>query len=190
MVLDVPGGHGEAVDLGGSRRCQRPDGGVGLLGQPPGGVGGGVAGLHLHAGQVLGEERPALRQRVGVRHDRLDVGDVDAGDGEEVEVHRDHDLALDEQVVVERQQVEGDGDRTLDGVLDGDEPEVDLARVGGAEHVGDRRVRHEVQLRQVGLGEQRLLGEGAGRTEEAEAPSGVEERSVGRCGSGGHDGAG
>ena len=49
----------------------------------------------------------------------------------------EHHLTLDEQVVVEDQAVEGGVDRALDGVLDRHEPEVDLGRSDGLEHVGD-----------------------------------------------------
>ena len=44
-----------------------------------------------------------------------------------------------------------------------------LAVVGGGEHLGDGRHRDQLVAGQVGLGEQRLLGEGALGSEEADA---------------------
>ena len=58
----------------------------------------------------------------------------------------------------------------------GDEAEIDLAGVDGVEHVGHRAERHELGSGQIGLREQRLLGERAERTEEADPP-GVGRRS-------------
>ena len=65
--------------------------------------------------------------------------------------------------VSKARRVEGDVDRALDRVLDGHEPEVDLAGLGRAEHVGNRAQCTDRAGGQVGLGEQRLLGEGAPR---------------------------
>ena len=62
--------------------------------------------------------------------------------------------------------------RALDRVLDRDEAEIDLARLGRDEHVADRRDRHELAEGEVGLREQRLLGERAERSEEADAERG------------------
>ena len=71
--------------------------------------------------------------------------------------------------MLEGEGVDRDVHGALDRVLDGDEAEVELAVVGGGEHLGDRRHRHELVAGQVVLREQRLLGEGALRTEEADA---------------------
>ena len=83
------------------------------------------------------------------------------GQAEQVHLHRDHDLALDQQVGVERQRVERDVDRALDRVLDRDDAEVDLAGRDRVDDVGDRGEVDQVGLGQVGLGEQGLLGERA-----------------------------
>ena len=48
-------------------------------------------------------------------------------------------------------------------------PRSTVAGVGGGQHLGDRGHRHELLAGQVGLREQRLLGEGARGTEEADA---------------------
>ena len=85
----------------------------------------------------------------------------------------EHHLALDEQVVVEDQRVLREVDRALDRVLDGDEAEVDLAVGHGLEHVGHRRQRHQLGRGQVGLAEERLLGERAQGAEEADPQAGT-----------------
>ena len=95
--------------------------------------------------------------------------DRHAGRRQEVELDAELHLALDEQVVLEGEGVDGDVDRALDRVLDADEAEVDAAVVGGGQHLGDRGHRHELVAGQVGLRQQRLLGEGALGTEEADA---------------------
>ena len=85
------------------------------------------------------------------------------------------DLALDEQVGVERERVERDGDRALDRVLDGDEAEVDLAALHRGEHVRDRAQRDRLARREIGLRAERLFGERAAGPEVADA--GHDERS-------------
>ena len=70
--------------------------------------------------------------------------------------------------MLEGQRVDGDVDRALDGVLDGREPEVDLAGGGRGQDVGYRREGDQLGRRQVGLGEQGLLGEGAFGAEEGD----------------------
>jgi hypothetical protein len=90
----------------------------------------------------------------------------------------EHDLALDQEVVVEGELVLGEVDGALDRVLDRHEAEVDLAAVDGVEHVGHRAVRDQVGRRQVGLGEERLLGERAAGTEEPH-PRAIGVRLVG-----------
>ena len=60
----------------------------------------------------------------------------------EVQRHRQVDLPLDEQLGVEGQRVEGDGDRALDRVLDRHEPEVDFALLDRGDHVRDVAERH------------------------------------------------
>ena len=62
--------------------------------------------------------------------------------------------------------------RAFDRVLDRDEAEIDLPRLGRHEHVADRRDGHELTDGEVGLREQRLLGEGAERSEEPDAERG------------------
>ena len=88
-----------------------------------------------------------------------------AGLGHQVEVDVHDDLALDVEVDVEDQPVDGGAHRALDGVLDGDEAQVDPARGHLLEDGGDGRERPQVGRGQVRLGQQRLLGEGGGRAE-------------------------
>ena len=78
----------------------------------------------------------------------------------------EHDLALDQQVVVEGQLVLGEVDGALDRVLDGDEADVDLAALDRVEHVGHRAEQHQLRRGEIGLGAERLLGERAERAEE------------------------
>ena len=82
----------------------------------------------------------------------------------EVDV-QDH-LSLDPQVEVEDQAVDDVADRSLDGVLHGDEPEVDVAQSHRLEHLGQRAQGDDLGRGVVGLAEQRLFGEGALGAEE------------------------
>ena len=96
---------------------------------------------------------------------------VEARAGLRAQVQRDGqvDLALDEQVGVERERVERDRDRALDRVLDRHEPDVDLAALDGGDDVRDRAQRHRLARREVGLGLERFLGERAAGPEIADA---------------------
>ena len=87
------------------------------------------------------------------------------GPGHEVEVDVHHHLALDVQVDVVDQAVDGRADRPLDRVLDGHEAEVDLAPGHRLEHRRDGAEGRQIRRGQVGLGQQRLLGEGGRRAE-------------------------
>ena len=78
----------------------------------------------------------------------------------------DHDLTLDQQVVIERQRVLGEVDHALDRVLDRDHADVDLTLLDRIEHVGHRAVGDVFGVGEIGLRQQRLLGEGAERPEE------------------------
>ena len=76
--------------------------------------------------------------------------------------------------------------RALDGVLDRHEAEIDHAGLDGAQHVGDRRQVDQLGRRQIGLGEERLLGERAERPEEAD-PRAACRRAAGFPGTGWQD---
>ena len=78
----------------------------------------------------------------------------------EVEVDIHHDLALDVEVHVVNEAVDGGADRPLDGVLNRDESLVDLPVRHRLEHGGDRTERDELGPGQVRLGQQGLLREG------------------------------
>ena len=80
-----------------------------------------------------------------------------------MDVH--HDLALDVEVDVEDEPVDGGADRALNGVLNGHEAEVNLTPGHCLEHGGDGPQGQQFGLRQVVLGEQGLLGEGGRRAE-------------------------
>ena len=105
----------------------------------------------------------------GRDRDRVDLGDVgerDAGLGEQAVFDVDHDLALDQQVVIEGECVLGEVDHPLDRVLDRNDTDVDLALLDGIEHVGNRSIGDVLGLGEVGLREQGLLGERAEGPEE------------------------
>ena len=128
-------------------------------------------------GQVLVEEPLALAHGDGERHHPADVGQGRPRRGQQVLADPHDHLPLDEEVVLEDEAVHDLEDGAFDGVLDGDEAEVDLARGDRPQHQGHRRVGHQVARGQVGLAEQRLLAEGA---------VGSEEADPGRGGRGGH----
>ena len=172
VVGDVGGDDLEAVELAGERRRDRGRAGRVLLPHGLRRLGGRVRGNQLDLGQLAGEELVALRGRDRDRHHAPDVAQRGARWGEQAELHVEHDLALDQQVVREREPVDRRVDRAFDRVLDRDEAEIDLARFGRHEHVADRRDRHELAEGEVGLREQRLLGEGAERSEEADTERG------------------
>ena len=133
-----------------------------LLADVPRRLGGGVGGPQLGARQVLGQEALALRRGHRDREDDLDVGQRRARPAEQALLDVEHDLALDEQVVVEGQRVLREVDGALDRVLDGDEADVDLAVGSTASSTsGIVRQRHQLGRGQVGLAEERLLGERA-----------------------------
>ena len=90
------------------------------------------------------------------------------GPGEQAVLDVDHDLAHDQQFVVERERVLREVDHAFDGVLDGHHAEVDLPALHRVEHVGHRAIRHVLGPGQVGERLQRLLGERAERSEEAD----------------------
>ena len=109
------------------------------------------------------------------------------GHAEKVHLHGDDDLTLQEQIGLERQRVERDVDRALDGVLERDDPDIDLAVRRGFDDIGDRSQLDELTRGEIRLGQQCLLGEGAGRPQIADAHA-----TGRRCGIVGarHDGAG
>ena len=169
VILDVGCHHLESVEVGGVRGADRGRPGRAgrcyLLGR----LGGGVGHDGHRVGQLAAQPDPALAERVGVREDGLDRPQLRAGPSAEVERDREVDLPLDQQVGVESERVERDGDRALDGVLDRDEADVDVAALDRTDDVGHRPQRLELLPREIGLGEDRLLGERPVRTEEADA---------------------
>ncbi len=81
----------------------------------------------------------------------------------------EHDLALNEKGVVERQGVLGEVDGSLDRVLDRDHSHVDRSIGHGVEHVGHGAKGHQFASGQIGLRANGLFGEGAERPEEPDA---------------------
>ena len=118
-----------------------------------------------------------------------DVGEGHTRSDHEIEVDGQDDLALDEQIGIEGEGVLGDVDRSLDGVLEGQEGEVGLAVLGGAQHIGECGQWAEGGAGQVGLTQQGLFGERTDRAEEGDGPTGPVDAG-GRCCGCGHDGRG
>ena len=167
VVLDLAG---EDLEAGVGRSLAGADRRHALLARLrhlAGRLGGGVGGDRGRVGQVLRHPHPGLAERVRVRDHGGDVGRAwcPASDTE-VERHRQVDLALDEQLGVEGEGVEGDGDRPLDRVLDGHDPEVDVAVLDRGDHVRDVAERHGLARGEVGLRAQRLFRERAVGPEE------------------------
>ncbi len=166
VVLDLAGqdleaGVGRAL-AGADRRHAL----LARLGHLLGRLGGGVGGDRDRVGEVLRHPHAGLAERVGVRHDGRDVGELRALRRAQVQRHRQVDLALHEQLGVERERVEGDGDRALDRVLDGHDADVDLAALDRGDHVRHVAERHRFARGEVGLREQRFLRERAVGPEE------------------------
>ena len=165
VVLDVLGQDLEAVALGGEPRRDGALAGAAGLAQHPGRVRGRVGRTLLGPGQLPGQVLLALGQGVGIRGHRADVGEPGARTGHEVEVDVHHDLALNVQVDVVDQAVDGGADGPLDPVLDGHEAQVGPAPGHRVEHAGDGGEGRQLGRSQVGLGQQRLLREGRSRAE-------------------------
>jgi len=100
----------------------------------------------------------------------LDPGQGGARDGEQIHLHGDDDFALDDQVGLEGEGVERCVDGPLDRILEREDPEVDVARGHGLDDIGDRQEVDEFRRGQVGLRQQRLLGERPRRSEVADPP--------------------
>ncbi len=101
-----------------------------------------------------------MGQCMGIGRHPRDLVEADPRLGHEVEVDVHHDLALYVEVHVEDQAVDGRTHRALDGVLDRDEAEVRVPLGHVFKDGGNGGEGAEVDLGQVRLGEQRLLGEG------------------------------
>ena len=166
VVLDLAGEDLEALVRRSLAGADRRHALLARLRHLAGRLGGGVGGDRGGVGQVLRHPHPGLAERVRVGDHGGDVGDLGAGRDAEVERHRQVDLLLDEQLGVEGEGVEGDGDRALDRVLDGHDPEVDVAVLDRGDHVRDVAVGDGLARGEVGLRAQRLFRERAVGPEE------------------------
>ena len=165
MVLDILGQDDEPVAFSrqarGNRSCIV---GIGLA-EKPGGVGGRIRS-HVLCRRVLpGPGILALRQCMGIGRDPPDLVEPYPRPGHQVEVDVHDDLALYVEVHVEDEAVDGRTHRALDRVLYRDEAQVRPPVSHLVEDGGDGGEWAEVSPGQVGLGEQRLLGEGGCRAE-------------------------
>ena len=169
VVLDVLGQHLQAVQLGchtgGDRRQLRR----GVVADHFGRTRRRRRIADVGIGEVLAQEAVALSGRHRDRQDLLDVADTDAGPRRQRHVDVEHDLANDHEIVIEGERVEGEVDHPFDRVLDRHEAEIDVTTGDRVEHIGHRSVRPQIAIGEIGLGPQRLLGEGAERSEERHA---------------------
>ena len=178
VVLDVGRQHVQPVELGGQRRAEggRPVGVRSPTWRAASAV--ELAATISASGSVLAKN-PALAHGDGERHHPADVGQVMPGGASRFWLIGQHDLALDEEVVLEDQAV--DTCRTVPSIEfsmatkpRSTSPVGRRGSTSGIDAHGDQLARG-----QVGLAEQRLLGEGARGAEEADP------RSVGGHGAGG-----
>ncbi len=123
-------------------------------------VGGRVRGALLGRREAVSQELLALGQGVRIGRDLAHVVDPGARARHEVQVDIEDHLALDIEVHVEDQPVDGGADGPLDGVFDRDEAELGLPAGHGLEDGGDGRFWVQIGPREVGLGHERLVGEG------------------------------
>ena len=173
-VLDAGAEHLTAVAFGRHAIAERRPPTV-VLGHGLDRLGGRAAGEHLRPRQPRADEPGALGGRLWMRHDRLDLGELERGPGDQAMANRVDDLAEDRDVLgLHRQGVERGVDRPLERVLDRDQRALDGAEVNRHHGVVDRRVGDRVQLAPGRRREQRLLGPGALRAEIGDAhPLGV-----------------
>ncbi|CAB4886378.1 unannotated protein [freshwater metagenome] len=141
VVADVLGEQCESERISGDPRRNRHDAGVTVGGNEAGRLGRGGSLMDVCQRQDAPEECVALGCGHGVGEHEGDVGHRRASGANEAVLDVQHDLALDEQAVVEGQFVLREVDRALDRVLDRQEAVVQLAGVDGVEHVGHRAVR-------------------------------------------------
>ncbi len=85
-----------------------------------------------------------------------------------MEVDVEDYLALDDQLTIEEQTVEGVSYRPLDGVLDGEKAELDAPILDRLEHIVQRAQGHDLGFRVIRLGKQRLFGKGSLGSEESD----------------------
>lgn len=180
VILYVRGRHLQAVKGGRKGWGDRSGSRVLGLGKRPCGVGRGLGGKCLNAGEAVRYEVAALGESHGIGQDLVDLVELDTGPHEEVEVDVQDDLGLDEQVVVEYQAVQGGVDAAFDGVLDRHESEGRTIFGRGDEHLFERAHCDLFQLGQGGIREECLLGECSRRAQ-------IGDLAVGREGHAGQD---
>ena len=129
MVLDGGLEYLEPVELCGEPGCEGGHMRTSLLAHEASGLGRGVRRHDLDRRQILRQEPAALPSGVRERHETRRMERIWVPSrSHQVEVHIEHDLALDQQVDLEHQTVERRADSALDRVLDRQEAEIDLLR--------------------------------------------------------------
>ena len=179
VITDVLGEDLETVERGRDSGRDGGERGPALLGHDPGAFGGGVGGTQIGLGHDPAEKGVALRRGDRDRHHGLDALEGRARRREQAVLDVEHQLPLDQQVLVEGEVVLGEVDHALDRVLDGDEAVVDVAPLDGVEHIGHGAKEHPLGRGEIGLHADGLLGERAERSQEAEP-----HRGCGRGGTG------
>ncbi len=168
VVLDRGRQHLEPVALPGQGVGQRRDPLVTGLGDRPGRTRGRIRGAFDHAWQRGVEEPPALAERHRHGGHRRDVAERRARHAEQIEAHRHDHLLLNQQLDLEGERVDGDVHHALEGVLDRHHPRVDLAVLGGVQHLGHRRKGHQIDGVDAGKRLRGLFAERRFGTEEAD----------------------
>ena len=105
----------------------------------------------------------------GNRQHDLDVAQRSTRACQQAVLDVEHHLTLNDEVVVEDQGILGEVDGAFDGVLDGDETDVDLPTIDRVQNIGNGTQGNSLEPCQIGLGEEGLFGERAGWTKEADA---------------------
>jgi len=95
-----------------------------------------------------------------------DVAELLARTNEQVQIHRFDQFALDQQVDIERQRVDGGVDRALDGILDRYDTQIRSALVDAEQDVAHGRECEHICASEIGLVVDRLFAEGSRRTKE------------------------
>ncbi len=137
-----------------------------------GGVGGGAGGLQGGARELLAQVAGALAERLRVGEHAPDVGELGPGAGHQVLADRQQHLPPDPEPGPVHQQVEGGGDAPLDGVLDGEQRRVDRPAQRRLVGLGEAVERDGLAPRRQVAAGHRLVAEGAGRPQVADAHPG------------------
>ena len=125
----------------------------------------GRGGPPLGRGQVRGQPAAALRLRVRMATDRLDLVECGPWPGQQRKCHRQQDLRANDQIVADGELVKRGRDRALHRVLDRDDGADRLAPAYRVERRLHGRIRRALGLGGLVQGAESGLGEGPFRAE-------------------------